>query len=444
MWPFVGLYFYRTRPIHEATLWTVFGAMLLLPVGAEIKFPGVPAFDKNSIPNLVALVAFMMILRRLPRFVNRFGVVELLFCASVAEPFITAQLNYDAILVGDRVLPGEDLHEALSVVVAQFIWLTPFFLGRELFRSSEENETILRVVVVAALFYSIPILFEIRASPQLHNWLYGYHAHEFGQQMREGGFRATVFLGHGLVVALFVAEAAIAGAALWRIQARVFRFAPGGVTAYLSAVLILSKSLGALLYAAILVPLVRLANPRAQLRVAVVLASIAVAYPLLRVAHLVPTGLAIDAAMSISVDRGESLEFRFDNDAMLLDRASERFIFGWGRFGRNRIFDEGGKDISVTDGHWIIIIGAFGLFGFITEFGLLTIPVFRAAAALKFAETMRERIMLAALALIVAMNIFDLLLNDALRPWTWLLVGALLGRAEELRALACNENMSCV
>jgi hypothetical protein len=116
-----------------------------------------------------------------------------------------------------------------------------------------------------------------------------------------------------------------------------------------------------------------------------------------------------------------------------LDKASERILFGWGRFGRSRIFDEWGKDISVTDGGWIIILGQNGLLGFLAEFGLLALAVFRAASAFKFVDRKNDGIFLAALALIVAINMIDLLPNESLSPWTWLLAGSLLGRAESLR-----------
>ena len=75
----------------------------------------------------------------------------------------------------------------------------------------------------------------------------------------------------------------------------------------------------------------------------------------------------------VSDDRARSLEFRFINEDRLLGRASERPLAGWGRFGRNRVYDEeGGYDVSVTDGRWIIVLGQFGILGFIAEFGLLT------------------------------------------------------------------------
>jgi hypothetical protein len=240
-------------------------------------------------------------------------------------------------------------------------------------------------------------------------------------------------MGHGLHVAFFIMTTVVAAAAFWRTQTYVFRFAPVWITSYLSGLLVLCKSLGSLMYGVALVPLVRFARPQFQVRVAVMLVGIALLYPMLRAADLFPKEPLLEAATSISRERASSLENRFHNDDQLLQRASSRFLFGWGRWGRSRIYDEYGKDVSVTDGRWIIVIGQFGLFGFLAEFGLLVLPVFRAASALRFTAPGPERVFLATLALIVAVNVIDLLPNASISPWTWLMVGALLGRAESLR-----------
>jgi hypothetical protein len=243
-----------------------------------------------------------------------------------------------------------------------------------------------------------------------------------------------VFMGHPLIAAFFVMTTTVAAAALWRTHTQIRRLPPAGVTAYLSVMLILCKSLGAILYGVALVPLVRLAEPRLQLRIALVLTSIVLIYPMLRVADLFPTTYLVDAATLISDERAKSLEYRFKHEGELLQHASQRIMFGWGRFGRSRIYDEEtGRDTSVTDGRWIITLGQFGFVGFLAEFGLLALSIFRAASALKFIGSMNERVLFAALALIVAMGIADQLPNSSLTPWTWLLAGALLGRAESLR-----------
>jgi hypothetical protein len=157
---------------------------------------------------------------------------------------------------------------------------------------------------------------------------------------------------------------------------------------------------------------------------------------MLRVADLFPNTSFVEAAAAVSTDRADSLQTRFDQEQTLLDHAWQRPWFGWGRFGRNRVYKgwEGG-DSSITDGTWIITFGVFGLVGFVGQFGLLGLAVFRAAMVFKFAQTTREGGYLAALALIVAINVVDLLPNSSISPWTWLLVGALLGRAEALYAV---------
>jgi hypothetical protein len=435
-WPLVALCLYYARPVNQATLWTILGAQLLLPAGAAIKFEGIPQFDKISIPNLAALVGCLLVMRRPLRLWSGFGFAGILILMYVIGPFVTAELNGDPVVLANQILPAESHYDAFSAVVRQLLFLLPFFLGRQLLRSSTDHQEIVRVLVFAGLLYSLPMLFEVRMSPQLHYWFYGYYPSDFVQAMRGGGFRPMAFMGHGLMAAFFVMTTAVAAAAFWRTQTRVVWLPPVGITAYLSALLVLCKSLGALVYGAALVPLVRWAKPRLQLRIALVLVTIGLLYPMLRAADLVPTKSFVDAARLISAERASSLEFRFNNEEHLLARASERFLFGWGRWGRSRIYDDYGKDVSPTDGRWVITIGQFGLFGFLAEFGLLALPVFRAVSALRFTASLPDRVYLAALALIVSVNVIDLLPNAFLSPWSWLLAGALLGRAESLRAAA--------
>jgi hypothetical protein len=371
------------------------------------------------------------------RLFNGFGTPEILILMLLVSPFITAELNGDAIQVGVATLPAIGHYDAISALIAQFIFFVPFLLGRQILRSSADNQEILRVLVIAGILYSLPILFEVRMSPQLHTWIYGYFPHSFEQQMRDGGFRPVVFIGHGLGVAFFALTTVLAAAALWRARVRVFNLPAGVTIGYLSVVLLLCKGLGASVYGVFAAPLVRYASPKLQLRLALGLVLIALSYPTLRATDLFPTTQLVEMAASVSEDRSESLKFRFDQEQQLLNHAWERLTFGWGRFGRNRIYDaETGRDLSVTDGRWIITLGQFGFFGFFAEFGILMIPIFRAASSLKYADSINERAFLAALSLILAINIVDLLPNASLSPFTWLIAGAVLGRTEALRTRA--------
>jgi hypothetical protein len=377
-----------------------------------------------------------------PKRSRQFGVVEVLILATVASRIITSELNGDYLIIGGRFLPGVGLYDAISAAESALIALIPFMLGRHVLRTQSDTEAVLRILTVAFLFYSIPLLFEIRFSPQLHLWVYKYSPIEFVQAMRDGGFRPMVFIGHGLLAAFLLMSSALSAMTLWRNRISLRPVSSGLAALYLSILLVLCKSLGALLYGIGGGFLVLMAKPKLMFRVAMVLVTISLTYPLLRSLDLVPTATILDVAKSIDNERAESLEFRLRNEDMLLARAVERPWFGWGRYGRNRVYDEStGRDISVSDGRWVIVIGEFGLVGFLLEFGLLAICVYRAAFAFRFASSPSDQRAMGTLALLVAINLFDLIPNSGLLPWTWLLGGALLGRAEAL-ALSRRLNRS--
>jgi hypothetical protein len=440
IWPLVAIALYATRPVVQATLWTVLGAQLLLPVGTFFKIEMIPQLDKYSIPSLCVLIGCMLATARPVRLWRKFGPVEALMLIFVFSPVVTSLLNTDPIYVGQSVIPGVGLYDGLSAALGQFVVLIPFLIGRQLLRRPEDLQAVFAALVIAGLGYSLLLLFEIRMSPQLHFWLYGYYPSDFIQQIREGGsFRPMVFMGHGLIAGFFAMTTAVAAAVLWRAKIQVVRGVPGGaITAYLGIVLILCKSGAALVYGAVLIPLVRWAKPRVQVKVALALVLLSLSYPLARMSHLFPTNVLVDMSASISEQRAGSLKFRFDQEEQLLQHASDRPLFGWGRFGRNRIHVETWEglagDASVTDGRWIITLGQFGLIGFIAEFGLLGASIFFAARSLRSAESFRNAVLLAGLALLLAVNIIELLPNSTLLPWTWLLVGTLLGASEASEA----------
>jgi hypothetical protein len=434
-WPLASLYLYLTRSLQTATIWTILAAQCLLPVGAFIKIEMIPTFDKTSVPNLCIFFGCLAARRSLQIF-RRFGLTEILIVMYLLGPILTSRNNGDSIIIGDSILPGVGLYDALSAVEFGFIQLIPFFVGRQFLGHADSNREIFRALVIAGLVYSIPMLFEIRFSPQLHYWIYGYSPSEFLQSVRDGGFRPMVFMGHGLIVAIFAMMALVSAVTLWRLRDPVVKIPNSAIVGYLSIILVLCKSLGALLYGGALAPLVRFASPKIQVRVAVVIACFSLLYPILRSLDCVPTALMFQVAQAISDDRAASLQFRFNNEDQLLKRAFDKPTFGWGRFGRSRVYSESGRDESVTDGRWIITIGQYGIFGFVAEFGLLLIAVFRAPKSISFANSTRDEILFSALALIVATNVLDLLPNSSLLAWTWLLAGALLGRAESLKARA--------
>src|SRR5215475_1756758 len=88
-WPVVALSLYRTLPIGRATIWTILGGYLLLPVGAGFKFEMIPAFEKNTVPTLAALLGCTLVLRRPPHAWTGFGLTEALILAFIFGPVVT-------------------------------------------------------------------------------------------------------------------------------------------------------------------------------------------------------------------------------------------------------------------------------------------------------------------------------------------------------------------
>lgn len=432
-WPLVAILLYKIKSIHNASLWVIIGGFMFLPVKTEIDLPYFPALGKDSIPAISALIGCWLIKNKRISFIMELGKLKYLVILFVTIPFITAGLGSDSIIVGDRILDGLTYYDGLSAVINQLLIITPFFIGRQFFKTYEHQLLLFKTLVIGGLFYSILMLFEVRMSPQLHTWIYGYFPHNFGQQMRFGGFRPVVFMGHGLLVSFFSALILIASVALWRNKVRVRGFMPAWVSSYLLFVLLLCKSVGPFLYGMFGFFVVKILKPKVQMRIAVMLVSLAMLYPAMSILKVFPHQTMIDLAESISPERAQSLEFRFKNEGKLLDKATERIFFGWGGWGRNRIFnEESGRDTSVTDGRWILTLGQFGLFGFIAEFGLLAITVFRARKASIYLIDKNQISLLAAHALLVGVIMIDQLPNASLAPWLWLIAGTLLGRSENI------------
>jgi hypothetical protein len=173
-------------------------------------------------------------------------------------------------------------------------------------------------------------------------------------------------------------------------------------------------------------PVVLFTPPRLQVLIAAVFGGIVLLYPMLRGADLVPTDSIHQAALSFNEQRAQSLKFRLDNEDMLLARANEKPLAGWGSWGRNRVYDpETGADLSVTDGIWVITIGSFGWLGYLAQFGMLTAPMILLARR----RGMALAPVTAGLAVVAAVALIDLIPNATLTPVTWIVAGALAGQA---------------
>jgi len=443
-WPLVCLLLLLRLPLERALVWCILGGYLLLPPVAKFDLPLVPAMDKESIPSLCAFLIVIFLLRRriapLPESKPGRALVILFVLAIVptvltnGEPAVYAPpAGASGVDLGGYRVPGLTLRDLLAIAVEQVIILLPFLMGRQFLASEKGLRELLLAMTVGGLAYSIPALIEVRLSPQLNIWIYGFFQHDFEQMMREGGFRPLVFLPHALWLALFMVSALVSCAVLTRRAAGAQRLKLLIATVYLAGVLYLCKSLASQLYAVAFLPLVLLGSPRQQVRVALLLALIAVAYPILRNAGLIPVEAILERAAAFDPDRAASLAYRLENEDLLLDRADRKPWFGWGGWGRNLVLAwDNGAILTIPDGRWIIVFGVYGWLGYIAEMGLLALPLLLLWWHSRGARPAQVSPLAAGVAAILAVTMIDMLLNATLIPLTWLCAGAVLGYAERL------------
>jgi len=355
-----------------------------------------------------------------------------LIALTLATPFVTVLTNGEPVIAGPRYIPGMSLYDSVSLMMSTAIGIVPFVLGMRVLGTPEAQAELLRVLVLAACAYALLALFEVRMSPQLSNWIYGFFPHSWLQHIRGGGFRPVVFLNHGLWLGIFLCMAVLAACALWRhaLRDRVQAAPWLAATLWLAVTLVLSRNLGATALMLLFAPVILFTPPRLQVLIAAAFAATVLTYPMLRGAGLVPTDAIHSLAQSVSEQRAGSLKYRFDHEDALLARANEKPFAGWGSWGRNRVYDpETGRDLSVTDGIWVITIGSYGWFGYLAQFGMLTAPLL-VLARKKVAEIDPVT---AGLALLMAAALIDLIPNATLTPISWLVAGALAGTFANFR-----------
>jgi hypothetical protein len=403
---------------------------LFLPPVVALDAPIIPPLDKDVIPGLSALVGILIFKPRSLSAGRSGRRYDLFLALLILGAALTAMTNRDALHYGPKVLPGIRTYDFVAdAIKLSLYWWIPFFFGRTLYKTSDDFKQLFVILTVAGLVYSLFLMIELRFSPQLNRWIYGFHQSEFQQTLRGTGYRPKAFMRHGLNVALFMVVSLLAAAALAKAKQRIFRLPAWPLALYLLIVLALLKSAGALIFAAVCLPLIWFMKPRFQARAGAVLAVGLFSYPLLRALNLIPVEDALFFFADIFGDeRAWSLESRLMSEVAVLDRALERLAFGWGGYARPFIHDEvTGKNLTVIDGYWAILIGSRGVVGYVAIFGLLLLPVWRLRHNLGKLLSRRDQTLAAGLALMAVCYVADLIPNSSIDPYLTFLVGVLAG-----------------
>ena len=428
------IYIFIGFPAQRAVIISFILAWLFLPQ-AEYPLLGLPDYTKISATCYgILLSTFIYDVGRFKSF--QFGWLDLPMLIWCLCPFASSISN------------DLSIYDGLSAVLSQtMIWGVPYFLGRIYLNNLAGMRLLAIGIFIGGLIYLPLCLFEIRMSPQLHSIVYGFHAHDFAQTIRYGGFRPTVFMQHGLEVGMWMMAATLIGIWLWKaavikqlwsfqIDKQFWSFQIKWLVAALLITLVLVKSTGAYFLLVLGVAILFIAW---QFRTAVLLLLL-IGLMSLYLAQNALTETYVTDQIVIALnkvfpeDRVSSMVFRFDNEELLADKARERIVFGWGGWGRNRVYDYNWEgrlvDISTTDSLWIIAFGEKGLVGLSSLFSSFFLPVIvflqRYPASYWFNRQVAPA---AAIAVVLILYMLDCLANAMVNPIFTLACGGIAGVA---------------
>ena len=430
-WPVFVLWLLFTYPVKKAIFTAITLATLLLPAAFSVDPPFIPPLDKNTI-TVISIPIFLFLLGK--NFdIFKSGFITKLFIVYFIALIVSVELNSLPIISATKYLPGLTQYDAFSEIIRAILYALPFFLGRYFSTNLRETEEFYKMLVIMMLIYTIPMLIELRISPQLHYLIYGIVPADFIQQVREGGYRPMVLLGHGLGLAFYVSTATVAAGALCKNKVRTTITSPFAIIVYLVIILVFCKTWSAMLYAFFGLIFIFKLKPTKQVKWSFIIAVMFTLYPVAKVADVFPQEAIISAISQYSPERAQSLDFRFKNEDEMLAHAMKKPFFGWGGWGRNRLYStEDGRDLSVIDGRWIGELGVNGWIGFLLSYTILLVPLYYAQKAIHYIKEPKDRVYFASLAIMLMICIVDSIPNTCMGPMHLFFAGILLAQSELL------------
>jgi len=352
-----GLQMFKRHPARVAVATIFVVGWVLLPQ-AKYDIPVLPDYTKGNALGMATLIGLLATDRQvLAQF--RFSPIDLPVLAWCLAPFFSSVTN------------GLGAWDGMSAALGHTVeWGLPYLLGR-LYFGDPDALRILAIAMFLGGLVMIPFaLVEMVISPQMHILFYGWYPHDFSQTKRYGGWRPSVFMEHGLEFAMWMAAATFMGWQLWlrkilRGRVPLLKLPLFPALLGLTLTFAMCRSAGALmLFIGAMAVLVVAYRFRTRLPILLLLL-LPVLYMNVRATGAWDGQNLIEAAgrLTGSEERAGSLSYRLYNETLLVEKARERWWFGWAGYKRSFVTDEQGRFISVPDGMWILTLGKNGIFG---------------------------------------------------------------------------------
>ena len=413
--PFTLMLFAAMRPKAAAAASLILG-WLFLP-GAVYDFPGIPDYTKITATCFpILLGTFLFDFQRLTKlYPSKMDIPIIVLCCCA---FVSSLSN------------GLGVYDGFSGVLRQiFEWGFAYAIGKMYFSDQEGLHDLAKWIVIGGLIYIPFCLWEMRMAPTLHEHLYGFRTDRFATSIRFAGYRPTVFLQHGTAVGIWMMSSVLMGIWLWRTKTveHLGGIPMGLLVSTLLIIFLLCRSLNSIvLFAGGLVTyhLIRFWGLKSTV---LCLALIPVFYIVSRNTEVLTTDRLVEIAEQVSEDRAQSLYGRLYHEERLAEKAWEQPWFGWGGWGRNRVYDEQGEDTSVTDGLWVLTFGIYGLVGLVSLGLVLLLPTVVFWRRFRLADWGQPDLApMAGFACILPLYVIDCLMNAMVNPIYTVAAGGIL------------------
>ena len=353
--PLVSIAVFKRFPPRTAIIAVFVGGFILLPQ-AILSLPHIP-YQKLHALSIGLMVGILSVdSKRILSF--KPSAIDLPMLCWCVAPLFTSLTN------------NLGLYDGLNGIEYKIlIYGIPYTVGRIYFNTETGIRDLAMGVVLGGLFLAPFVLVEIKMSPQFHTWVYGFYPHDFSETKRAGGFRPSVFMSHGLELAIWNASACFLG---WQMYSR--RILPPKIpvlnTPWIAPLIVMtlgfvgSRSGGATILCIISLGLCWICSHFRMKWPILIFGILPILYPLLRGSQLWTGENLLRASISIAgPDRARSLAYRMLNENLLSQKASIKGVFGWGPYQRSFVRDSSGRIISTPDGKWILVYGENGALG---------------------------------------------------------------------------------
>ncbi len=369
--PFV-IFLFWAMPARKAIAIAFLGSFLLLPSRTGFLFPLLPDYAKLSSTTYAVIVGILIfdlktILRYRPHWID-----IPIFIYAISPMFSSLSNGLGAY---------DGLNNCLSEI---FRWVFPYLIGRIYFSSFSALKEFAILIVKAGIIYIPLCLWEIRMSPHLHTYLYGFFAHPSGlmQQIRGFGlWRPMVFTGHGLIASLFMLFAGFLALWLWQSKAidKIWSIKISVWTYALLATTVLTQSKGVWVYLLVLTLIFVCARYLKSNFVYAMILSLMLYYMFAMTSGAFNGEAIVNwIGANFSPERAQSLQYRWSNEIEMAAKARIQPLFGWGGWGRNRIYAYDWKgeivDTSTTDSIAILQLGTKGFVGYLSFYSSILLP----------------------------------------------------------------------